>query len=105
MVRPTVMVTGVTKSGTKKSIKTTNSDLAQKMLSDSKFRDKVLLNTANRWAKKYKFEGDLTLGSINKESGKSFKLKVNNTETKKFYSFCGKGTGTFLISPSVFRRG
>ncbi len=104
MVRPTVCVTGVTKSETKKSVKATNSDLAKKMLGNAEFKNKVLLNTANRWAKKYQFSGNLELGSIN-ESGKSFKLKVDSKETKKFYSFCGKGAKTFMISPSVFRRG
>lgn len=108
MVKPTVVVTA---QAVKKKSKghVTNSELAQKVLNNETFKTLVLLNTANRWAKgKYKFNGDLSLGKINK-TGKSFKLIIKDEgkparETTKYYSFCGTGNKTFFVSPSVFRK-
>ena len=64
---------------------------------NKKFQEKAVLNTANRWAKKYGFDKDLTLKGVS-DTGKSFKLAVDGKELQSKYVLTGTPQKPFLIS-------
>lgn len=68
-----------------------------KMATDKKFQESALLNTANRWATKYSFSGDLTYKGVS-ETKKSFKLAVDGKELQSKYVLTGTVQKPFLIS-------
>jgi len=91
MVRPNINVKGGKK---KNSLKV---DLLKKFLSDKKFREKTLLNTANRWAQKYRFNGDITYSRLS-DTKKSVHIKVDGKEAKSKYVVMGTVENPMLIS-------
>lgn len=95
MVRPTIKGTVPTKH---KAIGTT--DNINKFKVDKQFREKVLLNTANKWAERNGFKGDITFKRVS-ETGKSFKIAVDGKELKRSYCITA-GTNPRLISPMAF---
>jgi hypothetical protein len=91
MVRPNISV-GTTQVAEHKPV-----DLLQKFLNEETFRTKVLQETANRWAKDYKFNGDLSFCKVS-ETGKSIYLAVDGKQTTSKYVLLGSVKSPKLIS-------
>lgn len=99
MVKPTV------KGGkTAKAVKFTKESRAQEQekmfkafTKAGKFQDKVLLATANKWAEKYSFDGDIEFSRVS-DTGKSVHIKVNGKEATSKYCLVGTMEKPSLIS-------
>ncbi len=109
MVKPNVVST--TKVATKNKVVRGN-DLISLLKSDKALQQKALQNTANKWAKKSGFKGDLSLLGVS-ETGKSFHLSVDGkpqinpyTQKNKKYAIVGtKESPMFVrINASMFNK-
>lgn len=99
MVKPVVNQT----KGNKKKAKGVS--LIEALKKDKKLQERALQNTANKWAKKYGFNGDLTLSRI-AESGKSVYLAVDGKETKRKYVAVGNiQSPKFVSSMALINKG
>ncbi len=93
MVKPTIK--GVV---SKKAVKTVDKATILSSLKTNKtLQDKYLLNTANRWSKKYNFNGDLTFKGIS-DTGKSVLLAVDGKILKSKYLLSGSKEKPFFLS-------
>jgi len=94
MVKPTVTTA---KKTTTKGRGVDRATLIERMKTNKEFRNKVLLNTANRWAVKYGFTQDLTFKGVS-DTGKSFLLAVDGVPCKSKYVLTGTAQKPYLIS-------
>ena len=75
---------------------------AKELLKDKALTQKALQNTANKWADKYNFSGDLTVKGL-AESGKSVLLAVDGKVAKSKYLVTGtRDNPSFLSSKALF---
>lgn len=97
MVRPTGSVVTQVKADNQPV------DLLQKFLNDETFRTQVLQSTADKWAKEYQFNSDLTFSKVS-ETGKSIYLAVDGKQTTSKYVLVGTVKSPKLISGKAISR-
>jgi hypothetical protein len=94
MVKPTIKSEKAVKG---KKAGYDRSALIEKMKTNKEYRNKVLLNTANKWAKRNGFNGDLTFAGVS-DTGKSFHIAVDGHKLTAKYVLVGNGDKATLIS-------